>query len=150
MRISDRGLDLIRRFESYEPAAYQDTGGVWTIGWGHTLNVRPGDVIDLEQATEFLREDVLAAEREANRVIKVNVNQGMYDAIVSFEFNTGGLVIGSPPRPSGFLRAINDRRWADAGEQLVRWNMDNGRDLRGLCRRRGEEYTLFHMEPWPS
>lgn len=54
---------LIRNFEGLRLAAYQDGGGVWTIGFGHTGDIWPGQpitagtTITLDQATEFLKQD---------------------------------------------------------------------------------------------
>ena len=66
MRISDDGIDMIKSFEGLVMMAYPDpgTGGEpWTIGYGHTKNVRPGMMITEEQAEQLLREDVRGFER---------------------------------------------------------------------------------------
>ena len=36
MKISDNGLNLIKKFEGCRLTAYQDAVGVWTIGYGTT------------------------------------------------------------------------------------------------------------------
>ncbi len=41
--------------------AYQDGGGVWTIGFGHTRGVKPGDVCSLAQAEGWLDDDIQVA-----------------------------------------------------------------------------------------
>lgn len=149
MNISPEGVALVQEFEKCRLEAYLDTGGVATIGWGHTNGVEMGDTCTQGQADAWLIEDLANAEIEAEKWVEVELNQGMYDAVVSFEFNTGRLMIAKPQQPSRFLAAINDRRWADAGEELVHWNQDNGRALRGLCRRRALELVMFHRDPWP-
>lgn len=41
MKVSDKGLALIKEFEGCKLTAYKDIVGVWTIGYGHTRSARP-------------------------------------------------------------------------------------------------------------
>ena len=50
MNISEEGLSLIKKFEGCELKAYQDSVDIWTIGFGHTKNVKEGDEINQEKA----------------------------------------------------------------------------------------------------
>ena len=153
MKASASCRAFIRAKEKLALSAYQDGGGVLTIGWGHTgPEVRAGDVIDLSQATELFDFDVAEAEAEVNRLLTVPVTQGIFDALVSFEFNTGGLVFlaGGKAQRSTLLRALDDRRYCDAVEELVRWNNDGGRGVRGLLIRRLEEGLMFAGEKFPT
>ncbi len=75
MRTSERGLALIRQFEGLRLAAYQDSVGVWTIGYGTTRGVKAGQAITAEQAEELLRADVATFEGELAKLLKVQVNQ---------------------------------------------------------------------------
>ena len=52
MKRSQNGVDFIKSHEALRLKAYQDSKGVWTIGWGHTKGVKPGDVITREQAEQ--------------------------------------------------------------------------------------------------
>lgn len=45
MKISNKGLELIKKFEGCRLAAYKDSSGVWTIGYGHTRGVAAGQTI---------------------------------------------------------------------------------------------------------
>ena len=54
MNISNEGLSLIKKFEGCELEAYKCPAGVWTIGYGHTKNVREGMTISKEQADNML------------------------------------------------------------------------------------------------
>src|SRR6266498_3231680 len=89
MQISDKGLDLIRRFEGLRLDAYQCPAGIWTIGYGHTgPDVLEGLAISPSLAEAFLRADVghfgIAVEVCAGLCA-----QGQFDALVSFAFNLG-------------------------------------------------------------
>ena len=153
MKASAKCKAFIRSKEKLELKAYRDGGGVLTIGWGHTgSDVHEGDVIDMAQAVALFDADVAEAEAGVDRVLRVPVTQGIYDALVSFEFNTGGaeIVVGGTARPSRCIEAVNARRWCDAVEELVRWNMDGGRGVRGLLLRRLEEGLMFAGERFPA
>ena len=68
MRASQRLIDAIKKFEGCGLTAYQDTAGVWTIGYGHTAGVKKGDKITAYQAEQFLMEDLAKFEPIANKV----------------------------------------------------------------------------------
>jgi lysozyme len=127
--------------------AYKDTGGVVTIGYGHTGNdVFLGQVITPAKAEEFLVRDLQAAEREVTKQVKVQLNQSQFDALVSFEFNTGGLVMqGSKGQrqESALLTLLNAGDYVGAAAELAKWHKDNGKRLKGLLRRRAAEMVLF-------
>ena len=96
MRISDHGIDMIKSFEGLVMMAYPDpgTGGEpWTIGYGHTKNVRPGMMITEDQAEQLLREDVRGFERAVGDLIPIPLSQSEFDALVSFAFNVGAYAL---------------------------------------------------------
>lgn len=88
MKISDNGLNLIKKFEGLRLASYQDSVGVWTIGYGHTLNVKSGQVITKETAENYLRSDCVKVENAINSY-NFKLNQNQFDALVSLFFNVG-------------------------------------------------------------
>ncbi|MDT0206988.1 lysozyme [Serratia marcescens] len=93
MRTSEQGRDFIKGFEKLRLKAYPDpgTGGKpWTIGWGHTKGVKPGDRITQEQAEAFFSEDLAVFELTINSAIKRPMTQNQFDAMVSLAFNIGG------------------------------------------------------------
>src|SRR3990172_7015892 len=155
MNTSAKALAYIRTKETLALTAYRDGGGVLTIGWGHTgADVHEGDVIDLERAMVLFRTDVSEAESEVRRLVnhtKTPLTQSMWDALVSFEFNCGGLefVSNGKTQRSRLLRALDDCRYCDAVEELVVWNNDGGRGVRGLLIRRLEEGLMFASEKFP-
>ena len=139
MRISDEGLELIKSFEGCRLKAYQDSVGVWTIGYGSTKNVHPGQTITQEQAEELLRQDVAVFEQGVSDLVKVNLEQHQFDALVSFAFNLG---LGNL-KSSTLLRYVNMREFDSAAAQFGRWNRAGGKVLPGLTTRRKVEADLF-------
>lgn len=139
MRTSQKGIDLIKKFEGCRLEAYKCPAGIWTIGYGHTKGVKDGMKISWEQAEEFLREDLKIYEQAVERCVKVPLSQNQFDALVSFCYNCGGEAL----RTSTLLRLLNDGNYSEAGEQFLRWNKAGGRVLAGLTRRREEEQALF-------
>lgn len=141
MRISDNGIHFIKEHEGLRLRAYKDTAGVWTIGYGHTRNVKKGDVIDQNTATLYLLQDLRYAEDSINNLVKVPLTQNQYDALVSFQFNTGRL------GQSTLLKLLNKKQYISAAGQFEKWNKEH-RDGRlvankGLTIRRDDERRLF-------
>ena len=83
-----------------EPQHISDAAGVWTIGYGHTGNVSPGQTISEAQAEQYLRQDLSSFENEVTSLAKnvgVKLTQGQYDALVSFSYNCGGGALKKNP-----------------------------------------------------
>ena len=139
MKTSDKGIDLIKKHEGFRSKAYRCSANVLTIGYGHTLNVKSTDVITLDEAESFLRQDVEFAEKEVNRH-NLNINQNQFDALVSFVFNLG---VGSFSR-STLLRKIKSNPNDPAiRKEFEKWVYAGGKVLNGLVRRRKEEAELY-------
>lgn len=139
MKTSERGLALIRQFEGLRLSAYQDSVGVWTIGYGTTRGVKPGQVITKSEADALLRADVQRFEVEVSRLVNVPVSQNQWDALISFTYNLGAANLES----STLLRLLNAGDYAGAAEQFPRWNKAGGKALKGLVSRRAAERALF-------
>ena len=142
MTYSKAGIQLTGRFEGCRLQAYPDTGGVWTIGYGHTHGVHPGMTCTLEQAEAWLREDIQAAADAVNRLVKISLKQTEFDALVDFVFNLGA---GAFAR-STMLKDINAGNFAAAALQFPLWDRDAGRVLAGLLHRRLTEEAEFNEE----
>ena len=139
-QINAAGLALIESFEGCELTAYQDTGGVWTIGFGHTgPHVHEGQTITQTEADQFLQEDVSEASAEVAKLVEVVLTPNEFSALVSFEYNTGAL--GSSPG----LGLINSNAFQPAwDDHFCLYTHDaNGNTLEGLVRRRAAERALF-------
>lgn len=142
VKISDNGLTLIKAHEGLRLEAYPDpgTGGdPWTVGYGHTKGVKPGDVISEAEASDFLRQDVAWVEDCVNENVNGPLTQNQFDALCSFVFNVGCGAF----RSSTLCRLINEGNFEGAAGQFSRWNKAAGRVLPGLTRRRKEEAELF-------
>lgn len=144
MRASNVLIAFIKKAEGCRLTAYQDSKGVWTIGYGHTKDVHPGDKITEYQAEELLRADLRQFELIADKYPRLNT-QGKYDAVVDFLYNCG----------PGNYDSSTLKKYINAGkatweiqEQFLRWvycTMSSGekRKLGGLVSRRIWEAARF-------
>lgn len=134
MKTSQNGINLIKKFEGVRLTAYKCPAGKWTIGYGHTANVKQGMTITQSEAEEFLRQDLHIYENYI-KLIKLNLNQNQFDALVSFTYNCG----------AGNLKTLtNNRTLAQIADALLLYNKSsNGQVLEGLTRRRQAERELF-------
>lgn len=142
MKLSQRGIDLIKQFEGYSSKAYPDpaTGGApWTIGYGTTKGVKPGMVITAEQAEKMLRDDVAKFESGVSALLKVPTTQGQFDAMVSLAYNIGLGNFGK----STLLRKHNEKCYSCAAGQFPVWNRAAGKVMNGLTRRRNAERAMY-------
>jgi lysozyme len=169
MRTNKAGQSMIKEYETLELEAYPDPGSElgkactakklrmrdyrlipdweklkgspWTIGWGHTGGVKPGDVITAERAEKLFVFDVEAKEAEINRLVKVPLTDNQFSALVVFCYN-----VGTGPDAFGgstMLRKLNAGDYAGAAEQFPRWNKSGGKVMNGLITRRAAEQKLF-------
>ena len=140
MRASATLIAAIKKFEACALTAYQDSVGVWTIGYGHTAGVKRGDKITLYQAEQFLKEDLAKFEAITNKVKGLST-QGRYDAVLDFIYNCG---------PANF-NSSTLRKYIEGGkktweiqEQFLRWVNASGKKLGGLVTRRIWEANRFN------
>ncbi|AIM22839.1 lysozyme [Serratia sp. CY52157] len=144
MKISDDGMALIKRFEGLRLQAYQDSVGVWTIGYGWTQpvagrKVGAGMAIDAATAERLLVCGVAQFEQGVERLVAVTVTQGQFDALVSFAYNLGLRALEN----STLLRRLNAGDRQGAADQFGRWVNAGGVRLDGLVARRAAERALF-------
>lgn len=142
MKLSQRGIDLIKQFEGYSSKAYPDpaTGGApWTIGYGTTKGVKSGMIITAEQAEKMLRDDVAKFESGVSSLITSPTTQGQFDAMVSLAYNIGLGNFGK----STLLKKHNARCYTCAADQFRVWNRANGKVMNGLTKRRAAEREVY-------
>lgn len=139
MRVSPMGLGLIKAFEGFRSRAYLDSAGVPTIGYGHTLNVKPGDEITEEQALEFLKADVKEHAGVIRLMGDVELTQYQFDALASLIFNIGTGAFAS----STLRKRLVEGMYTLAADEFLRWNRAGGKVVPGLERRRRAERHLF-------
>lgn len=147
MYISQKGFKLIKDFEGLKLKAYKCVAGIWTIGYGHTKDVVPGQQIDELEATKLLQDDVWYFERGVESLVKVPITQGQFDALVSFSFNVGldldDDLLAEGLGDSTLLKRLNAGDYTSAADQFLAWNKARGRVVDGLVRRREAERALF-------
>lgn len=138
MNISDEGIALIKRFEGLRLDAYQDSVGVWTIGYGHTKGVHQGQSINGSEAEQLLRDDLEHFESGVEDMAG-DCTQGQFDALMSFAFNLG---LGAL-RGSTLLKLHKLGQHERAAAEFGRWVHAGGRKLAGLVKRRAAEAELY-------
>jgi lysozyme len=137
---SNSGLALTKQFEGLRLEAYQDGGGVWTIGYGHAgSGVCDGLFINEDQATQFLLADLQMAVEAVNRLATVAITQSQFDALVDFCFNAGQGSLAS----STLLRLVNLGDFIGAVGQFALWVYAGGEIEPGLVARRKAEASMF-------
>lgn len=150
MKISEKGLALIKRFEGCELKAYKCAANEWTIGWGTTSadkaitgkSIKAGMRISQATADDWLRKAV--NQKYAPMVEAYDKqfcwSQAEFDALCSFAYNLGHLHIlhegGNPKKP---LRSRAEIRAA-----WCKWDKAGGRHVKGLLERREAELALFN------
>ncbi len=145
MKTSQVGIDLIKSFESLRLKAYPDPGTgaePWTIGFGHTGRVKPGDTVTESEAENLLINDLHSAEHCIDENVRVPLSSNEHAALVSFVFNCGCTAF----KESTLLKKLNVNDYAGAALEFRRWDKSDGKVLAGLTRRRIAEEQLFKEE----
>jgi GH24 family phage-related lysozyme (muramidase) len=148
---SSKCIALIKRFEGFRDKAYQDSVGIWTIGYGTTkVNGRPvaqGDTCTKQEAETYLLSDMKTiAEAPIKRNTRSLISQSMFDALVCFTYNVGP---GNFAK-STLLKDLNSSKYLDAAAGFMQWNRAGGVELAGLTKRRSAEKDLFLEEGTPN
>jgi lysozyme len=145
MHTSDKGFELIKKFEGCELEAYQCAAGVWTIGYGHTKDVQEGDKWTEEKADFMLwRELDDEYEHYVNSLVTAPMNQSQFDSLISWTYNLGPNNL----KKSSMLRVLNEGKYDEVPAQMKRWNKAKGKVLAGLTRRREAEALMFEGKSW--
>ena len=142
MRLSQKGIDLIKKFEGIRLKSYFCAAGVLTIGFGHTgTDVTENMQITEEEAERLLWKDTESAQQTVSSFVTASINQNEYDALVSFVFNVGPTAFIN----STLLKLLN--KGADrsvVASEFSRWvKAGNDQPVPGLVRRREAEKALF-------
>lgn len=139
MKLGERGEALIKGFEKLALTAYQDSGGVWTIGWGCTRHAVEGATCTTAQAEAWFVEDVQVAVSAVLRTVDIQLSQNQFDALVAFTYNVGA---GNEAH-STLLKLVNVAKFAEAAAEFGKWNHIHGAISSGLTKRRAAERELF-------
>ena len=143
--ISPQGIQAIKNEEGFRDKAYQDSKGVWTIGYGRTSGVKKGDTTTREAEDAWLARDTARRVQEVLDVVKVPLTQGQLDALVSLQYNIGQGQFAD----STLVEKLNKGDYKGAANEFARWNKivhDDGRveALEGLTKRRARELAMFN------
>jgi lysozyme len=131
---------LVEGFEGDILHAYPDGNGVWTNGFGNTHGVtKDTPPITQAQAIADLKRNLLSADNDILSLVTVSLNQNMYDALVSFDYNIGPGHL----RQSTTLRKLNAGDYYGAADAMLMWDEVAGKVSPGLLRRREAEKALF-------
>ncbi len=143
MELSPAGWALIKRSEGFRSQVYLDANGFRTIGYGHKLLPNEWFVLGIDelQATELLAADVRTAESAVERLVKVDLTQGQFDALVDFVYNLGEGRLAA----STLLRDLNYGQYAQAAEQILLWDHAGRQEMAGLRARREAEFALWNQ-----
>ena len=156
MKTSEAGKKFIKIKEGLKLETYKCSSNVSTIGYGHTgSDVHAGMKITVEEAERLFSIDLYIHENNVNKLVKVPLTQGQFDALVSLEFNIG---YGSF-KSSSILRLVNEKRYNEACKRFLFenpnaktpeekykgcWVFNNQKKVvAGLVRRRKEEQEMF-------
>ena len=134
----EKAREFIQGKEGLKLEAYKDTGGVWTIGYGHIKNVKQGDKITKEEAEKLYAQDFVEHIKPLNNV-KVSLSKNEKIALASFIYNVGSNAF----KNSTLLKKLNNGDKKGAAEEFDKWIYDNGKIQKGLVNRRKKEKNLF-------
>ena len=140
--LEDGDLNFIREVEGFNREAYQDEGGVWTIGYGHTREVKEGDTISTHKANLYLNTDLIIFEIQLQKLLRVDLTDNQYLALLSFIYNIGATQFAD----STVLKYVNEGKFELVPDELRKWNKVNNEVSLGLTRRREKEANLFMSE----
>lgn len=153
MNIGAKGRKLIKSWETFIPYCYDDAKpkkpykggpviGCLTIGYGHTAAAgapipEAGMVITKAEGDRIFEQDVSAVAKQVSKLVTVKLTQEQFDALVSFEFNTGAL------GKSTLLKRVNAEKFDQVPAEFMKWVNDNGKVVPGLINRRRAEVALW-------
>lgn len=159
MKMSSAGVQMLVALEGIDTTIYSDVVGIPTIGVGHVLTqserasgkivLSSGEVLDIRngltqaQVMNLMLDDVMQREGYVNELVKVDLEQHQFDALVSWVFNVGrGAMQGST-----LLRRLNSGEYDAIPEEMRRWTKGtiNGKKqtIRGLVNRRNTEVAMW-------
>ena len=148
---SSAATNLIKQFEGLRLTSYQDSAGVWTIGYGNTIingtPVQPNQTITAAQAEEYLISHIeLNVSPTINSKVKAPITQSMYDALCCFTYNLGSGTLSQ----SSLLKELNSTKYLNAATLFMDYIKSGDVVLAGLVKRRGAEKDLFLKNGIPS
>ena len=133
---------LITRWEGCKLIAYQDSVGVWTIGYGHIVGVAEGLSITQEQADAWLNEDIeIYTSAVLNALDDITLDDWQDGALISFTYNLGIEAF----KNSTLLKKIKEdpENYDDIAVEFIKWDNAGGKEIKGLSKRRINEADMY-------
>lgn len=152
MRTTKEGIALIQSFESCALVAYQDQGGIWTLGWGRARGIIDGMTCTRDEADAWLLTDIFDFEKTIIALLpRIIFTDNQISAIVSFCYNVGfgekgvkdGFHILKNGNLSTMFRCLQAMHLMDAAAEFPKWNKVAGVPCPGITRRRLAERALY-------
>lgn len=140
-------IEHVKRWEGLKLTSYPDPGSrdgnPYTVGYGHTsdgfLKVTRGLTISPKQAEDALEFDLNETAAKIDELVKVDLSDNQFGALVSFAFNVGTAAFAK----STLLKKLNKGDYASVPGELARWNKNDGKVMQGLVNRRAAEAGLW-------
>jgi RHS repeat-associated protein len=160
--VSEIGRDFLKDKESLKLKAYDLKDGRITIGYGTSWSYsespyKVGDEITREQAEKYFDDAMDAYSKKLNSVLKVNLSQNQFDALIIFLYNTT-----SPDNDwsqNHTIKLINEGNFEEAVNNMSLFTKAtiNGKktELPGLVKRRAWERniwenSIYHMKHYKT
>lgn len=139
---TEAAVPFVKHFEGFRAEAYKCPAGVWTIGYGHTKNIREGDTVSIRQAETMLSFDLSDIAQELSEHIhRDDLSDGQCVALCSLAFNVGvPYMVNHCPK---LMAAVNAGKDAEAAEEFLDITRAGGKVLPGLVRRRKAEAFIY-------
>jgi len=145
-KASQKGLDLIKRFEGLKLKPYQCPASISTIGYGNTYYPSGAKVkltdpaITKEKAEELLKFLLTSYEKGVDSFCRDDINQNQFDALTSFAYNVG---VGNLQKSTLIKKVNKNPNDPSIRAEFMKWNKGGGKVLLGLTRRRQAEADLY-------
>lgn len=146
MKLDENGYKLIQEFEGLSLVPYLCSAKVATIGYGATFYPSGKKVtmqdkpISLLTAKWMLKETADKFAADVDKMIKSNINQNQFNAIVSLAYNIGLAGLAK----SSLLRKVNaNPSDLTITNSFLVWNKAGGKINNGLTKRRTIEAKLY-------
>jgi len=149
MNPSKNCIDLIKKFEGFRSEAYQDSVGIWTVGYGSTMwpdgkKVQPGQRMTIQEAEAVMTWELTRKGKEILSGLPTTIiNQNQYDALVSFAYNLG---VGALLKSTLFKKLKVNPNDPSIRAEFMRWVNAGGKRLTGLVGRREAEANLYFKQ----
>lgn len=148
MKLNKNGIDLMHKFEGCRLTSYLCPAGIPTIGWGNTFyesgrKVKLGESISQERADRLFEWVASSFETQVRSLLKVELNENQFSALVSFAYNVGITNL----RSSTLLKKVNiNKDDSSIFTEFLKWDKAGGKVLKGLTKRRQEEGSLYYLK----